>query len=52
MTGAILIVIVLVVALPVAFFATGALLSAVLGWVLWDDVEKSHTGSELVELNR
>jgi cell division septation protein DedD len=49
--GAIIIVAIIVIALPMAFCATGAALSAIMGWVLWDDAEKAHEGSELVDLN-
>lgn len=44
-------VVILVVAIPVAVIMTGAILSAVLGQVTSTTVERDHEGSELVELN-
>lgn len=51
MFGPIAIVFVLVVALPVAVLMSGAVASALLGWLLNDDVERSHEGSELIATN-
>ena len=51
MLGAVIIVIVVVVALPVAFFMTGGVLSAVFGWVAKTHAEDTHPNSELTELN-
>jgi hypothetical protein len=51
MIGPVLIVIVLVLAIPVAVLVSGAVASAVLGWFLRDHVEHAHEGSELLELN-
>jgi len=50
--GGIVIAVVLVLVMPPAFFATGAVLSALLGWLLWDEAEAAHEGSELIALNR
>ena len=50
--GPVLMVIILVVGLPVAFMASGALVSVVLGQTLWRDGEKRFPGDERVELNR
>ncbi len=44
MIGAVLIVIAMVVALPVAFFLVGALWSALLGWLLADDADERAEG--------
>jgi hypothetical protein len=52
MAGAILLVIVLVVVIPVAVCMSGAAVAALLGWSLKDDAEARNEGSELVELNR
>jgi hypothetical protein len=52
MAGALIIVIVLVIALPVAVLMGTSLIAAGLGWVLKDDAETRHAGSELVALNR
>ncbi|CAN5719381.1 hypothetical protein BH20ACT2_BH20ACT2_19870 [soil metagenome] len=51
MIGAVIIVVVIVVAIPVGVLVSGAVLSATLGWALHDDVERSHEGSELLDLN-
>jgi hypothetical protein len=51
MVGAILIVLVLL-AIPVAVGLTGAVLAALLGTVLKTDADARHEGSELIELNR
>jgi hypothetical protein len=52
MAGAILIVIVLVIAIPVAVLMGTALIAVALGWSLKEDAEARHAGSELVALNR
>ncbi|HVF31604.1 MAG TPA: hypothetical protein VM933_01095 [Acidimicrobiales bacterium] len=51
MLGAVIIVVVVVVALPVAFLMTGGVLSAVFGWVAKTHAEDTHPGSELTDLN-
>ncbi|CAN5794247.1 hypothetical protein BH10ACT1_BH10ACT1_35440 [soil metagenome] len=51
MPGPIIIVLVLVVAMPVSVLMTGALASALLGFLVKDDVDRSHEGSELLETN-
>lgn len=43
--------IVLVIAIPVAVMVSGGVLSAILGTLLKRDVDKSHEGSELLETN-
>jgi hypothetical protein len=52
MLGAVLIVIVLVVAIPVAVMLGTSLIAAALGWVLKDDAEARNEGSEWIALNR
>lgn len=52
MLGAVLIVLVLVVVIPVAVLMSGAVVSAVLGWTLKEDAEERNAGSELIALNR
>lgn len=52
MLGAVVIVVVLVVAIPVAVMMSGAVVSAALGWALKDDAEARYQGSELIALNR
>jgi hypothetical protein len=49
--GAVIIVAVVVVALPVAFLMTGGVLSAIVGWSLKNEAEATHPNSELTELN-
>lgn len=51
MLGVIIIAIVLVVAIPVGVMVSGAVASAGLGWVLKDEAETSHPGSELIDTN-
>jgi hypothetical protein len=49
--GAIIIVFVVVVVIPVAVLVSGVVLAAALGYLLNDEVNRAHEGSELVELN-
>jgi hypothetical protein len=49
--GPILIVVIVVLVLPPAFLIAGLVFSAILGWVLTDDAEQRHEGSELIDLN-
>lgn len=51
MLGAVIIVILVVVALPVAFFLTGGVLSALFGWSAKTHAEATHPNSELTDLN-
>ena len=51
MLGAVIIVVVLVVALPVLYLMTGGVLSGIVGWALKSNAEETHPGSELTELN-
>lgn len=52
MLGPIIIVAVLVVALPVAVLMSGGIAAGLLGFLVNDDVDRSHEGSELLETNR
>lgn len=52
MLGAVLIILVLVVVIPVAVMMTGPVIAAALGWALKDDAEARNEGSELIALNR
>jgi membrane glycosyltransferase len=52
MAGAILMVIVLVLVIPVAVFMSGAVAAALLGWSLKKDAETRNEGSELIDLNK
>jgi cytochrome b subunit of formate dehydrogenase len=51
MAGALVMVFILLVVIPVGVLMSGAIVAAVLGWVLRDDAEKRHEGSELIETN-
>jgi hypothetical protein len=50
--GALILVFVLVVVIPVAVLMSGAVVAAGLGWLLKSTVESGHAGSELLETNR
>jgi hypothetical protein len=50
-SGAVIIVVVLLVVLPIAFLIGGAVIAAILGESLRRDAEKRHEGSELTDLN-
>ena len=52
MLGAVIIVIVVVIALPVGMLMSGGVAAAVIGHFLKEEGEASHPGSELIELNR
>jgi len=51
MLGAVLMILLLVVVMPVGILMTGALAAALLGGVLKKDVDTTHEGSELLELS-
>ena len=51
MLGAVIMVIILLVVLPVSFLVGGAVLAAIFGSSLTAAKERDHAGSELVELN-
>ena len=50
--GPFIMVFLLVVALPVMFLMSGAVIAAVLSMALKSNAEATHEGSELIELNR
>ncbi|HKA83598.1 MAG TPA: hypothetical protein VKD21_07030 [Acidimicrobiales bacterium] len=52
MAGAILMVIVLVLVIPIAVLVSGAVAAALLGWSLKGDAEARNQGSELIALNK
>jgi hypothetical protein len=52
MSGAILMVIVLVLVIPVAVCMSGAIAAALLGWSLKADAETRNEGSELIDLKK
>src|SRR5690606_7045626 len=51
MIGPLLIIVVLVVALPIAFIITGGVISVILGQSLAKEGEYLNEGSELIDLN-
>jgi hypothetical protein len=51
MIGAVLIVIVLVIAIPVGVMMSGGAFAAVLGWALKDNAAAEHADSELLDTN-
>ena len=51
MIGVAIIVVVLVIAIPVGVLVSGAVAAGLLGFFLRTDVETTHEGSELVDLN-
>ena len=51
MIGAILIVVVLLVVGPALWWVTWGVMAAALGWLLKDNAETTHAGSELIETN-
>ncbi len=51
MPGAIAIIIVLVIAIPVGVLISGGVASALLGHLVKRDVDASHAGSELLDTN-
>jgi hypothetical protein len=51
MAGAILIIIVLVAIIPVLVIVSGGVLAGVIGTVLKINGDKTHEGSELIDLN-
>lgn len=52
MLGPIIIVVALLVAIPVGVLMSGGVAAALLGFLIKDDVDRSHEGSELLETNR
>lgn len=51
MVGPAIIVIVLIVAIPVAVMVSGGAVAAVLGFLVKDEVDRSNEGSELLDTN-
>ena len=51
MIGAVFMILLLVVILPVGIIMSGAMLAAVLGGLLKREVDTAHVGSELLELS-
>jgi hypothetical protein len=51
MIGGLIIAVVLVFALPIAMLVSGGIGAAVMGWLLRDNAEATHEGSELIATN-
>ena len=51
MAGAIAIVAILVLVIPVLVMLSSALAALVLGWLLVENAEAEHEGSELIDCN-
>lgn len=51
MLGALILVAILLVVIPVSVAMTGGAVAALLGWALRDNGEATHEGSELIELS-
>ena len=51
MIGAVLIALVILFVLPAAFWATWGAMAFLLGWLLTDNAELTHPGSELIDTN-
>jgi hypothetical protein len=49
--GALVIAVVIVFALPIAFLMSGSLGVVTMGWLLKENAEATHPGSELIETN-
>ena len=52
MFWAIVLAVIIVAVLPVTFLMTGGAIAAILGWLLKENGEATHEGSELIELNK
>jgi hypothetical protein len=51
MAGAIIMVVLLVVVVPVGIIISGGVLAAIIGYFLKSNAEATHEGSELIETN-
>lgn len=51
MLGALILVVVILVAIPVGVSMSGAVVAGLLGWSLKDNAEATHEGSELIDLS-
>ena len=49
--GALIIAVVIVFALPIAFLMSGALGAVAVGYLLKEEAEATHPGSELIDTN-
>lgn len=51
MSGAVVLIVVIVFVLPPIMLMVGGIISALLGWTLKSNAEAEHEGSELIDLN-
>ena len=51
MLGALLLAAVIILIIPVSVAMTGGVVAALLGWLLKENGEATHEGSELIDLN-
>ena len=51
MLGALVLAALIVVVIPVSVAMTGGIVAALLGWLLKENGESTHPGSELIDLN-
>jgi len=51
MLGALILIAILLVAIPVGVAMSGAVVAGILGWALKENGEATHDGSELIDLN-
>lgn len=51
MLGPLIIAIVIVILIPVGFLMSTSIAAGVIGFLLKDDAEKRHAGSELIDTN-
>jgi hypothetical protein len=51
MSGAVIMIIALVIVIPVLVIMSGAVAAAALGWGLKTEVDAEHEGSELLEIS-
>lgn len=51
MPGAIAIVIILVIAIPVAVLVSGSAVAGIIGWILKTEVDEEYEGTELLEIS-
>ena len=51
MAGAIAIVLIIVIGLPVVLMVSGTIVAALIGWTATEDAKTRHEGSELIDLS-
>ena len=51
MPGAIAIVIILVIAIPVGVLVSGAAVAGIIGWILKAEVDEEYEGTELLDIS-